>query len=395
MGKHKAKIKEKQRQAWQEQRGKKKVIRHNTAANQEKHRADWLPLQANELGMIADRRIMPRDEQSRRHRIEQLAASTLDETFDDSRWDEIAAASPFTLGVVVEVGRGVCRVLVGEETLIGDIRGSLIAEGSGFTNVVAVGDRVLVSPLEEGHGLVEEVLPRRSGLARPDSFYHHLKQLIAANVDQLLIVAAWRQPHIWLGLIDEYLIAAARNNLAAVICINKVDLARDEKECRALVQPYAGLGYRLLFTSAVTGAGVAELRQTLHGKTTVLAGLSGVGKSSLLSAIEPGLALHAKTVSEKSGEGRHTTTQVNMWPLTAGGYVVDTPGIRELGLSGLHQTDLIDFYPEIAQVAAACRFSNCTHSHEPGCAVKQAITGGTIAAWRYENYIKMYVELPA
>ena len=395
MAKHKAKIKERQRQAWQQERGKKKVIRHNTAANQEKHRADWLPLQANELGVIADRRIMPRDEQSRRHMVEHLAATTLDAGFDDSRWDEIAAESSFSLGVVVEVGRGLCRVIVGEETLIGDIRGSLIAEGSGFTNVVAVGDRVLVSLLEEGHGLVEEVLPRRSGLARPDPFYRHLKQLIAANVDQLLIVAAWRQPHIWLGLIDEYLIAAARNNLAAVICINKVDLARDEDECRALVQAYGDLGYDLLFTSAVTGAGVAELRQTLQGKTTVLAGLSGVGKSSLLSAVEPGLALRARTVSEKSGEGRHTTTQANMWPLTAGGYVVDTPGIRELGLSGLRQADLVEFYPEIANAAAACRFRDCTHSHEPGCAVKQAITDGTVAVWRYENYVKIYGELPA
>lgn len=395
MAKRKAQIKVRQRRQWQEERGKKKVIRHNTAANQEKHRADWLPLQANELGVIADRRIMPRDELSRRHTVEQLGATTLDVSFEDSRWDEVAAESPFALGVVVEVGRGLCRVVVGEQTLIGDIRGSLIAEGSGYTNVVAVGDRVLVSPLEEGHGLVEAVLPRRSGLARPDPFYRHLKQLIAANVDQLLIVAAWRQPHIWLGLIDEYLIAAARNNLAAVICINKIDLARDENECRALVQPYADLGYRLLFTSAVTGTGVAGLRQALQGRTTVLAGLSGVGKSSLLSAVEPGLVLRARTVSEKSGEGRHTTTQANMWPLTAGGYVVDTPGIRELGLNGLRQADLIDFYPEIAEAAAACRFGNCTHSHEPGCAVKAAVATGMIAAWRYENYVKIYGELLA
>ncbi|HEX6385432.1 MAG TPA: ribosome small subunit-dependent GTPase A [Anaerolineae bacterium] len=395
MAKRKAQVKERQRQKWQQERGKKKVIRHNTAANQEKHRSDWLPLQPDELGMVADRRIMPRDEQSRRHTVKELAAITLDASFDDSFWHELAAESSFALGVVVEVSRGLCRVIVDEHALVCDIRGSLIAEGTGFTNVVAVGDRVLVSPLEDGHGLVEEVLPRRSGLARPDPFYHHLKQLIAANVDQLLIVAAWRQPHIWLGLIDEYLIAAARNNLAAVICTNKVDLAEDEAECHSLVQPYADLGYRLLFTSAVTGEELTKLKEALKGKTTVLAGLSGVGKSSLLSAIEPGLALRAKTVSEKSGEGRHTTTQTNMWPLAAGGYVVDTPGIRELGLNGLRQDDLIDFYPEIADAAAVCRFRDCTHSHEPGCAVKRAISDGTIAVWRYENYLKMYGELPA
>lgn len=394
MSRHKTEIKEQQRQQFWQERGKKKVIRHNTAVNQEKHRPDWQPLQPNEFGEVADRRIMRRDELGRRAFMEAMSAISFDGTIDETVWAREAANSPYPMGVVVEVGRGLCRVMVNNEVMLCDVRGALIAESSGFSNVVAVGDRELVSLPEAGHGVVEAVMLRKSGLARPDSFNHHLKQVIAANVDQLLIVAAWREPHIWLGLIDEYLIAAARNNLTAVICINKVDLATDAAECRALVQPYVHLGYALLLTSTVTGQGLETLKTVLKDKTTVLAGMSGVGKSSLISAVEPGLNLKAKMVSEFSGEGRHTTTQAVMLPLRAGGYVVDTPGIRELGLKGLHRDELADFYPEIATAAQQCRFSNCTHLNEPGCGVKTAVSRGHIAIWRYENYAKLYEELP-
>jgi ribosome biogenesis GTPase len=377
----------------QPRRGKKKLIRHNTAANQEKHRQDWQPLTPNDLGIVADRRIMPRDELSRRHHIEEASAETIGAAVTESDWQAEAEATGLCLGLVTEVSRGLCRVSVGGERLLCDLRGVLAAEGTPYTNIVAVGDRVLLSRPEAGHGWVERVLPRRSALTRPDPFYRHLKQIVVANADQLLIVAAWREPHLWLRLIDEYLIAAIRNNLAPLICINKIDLAEDAAACRTLVRPYADLGYRLLLTSAVSGEGLEELRQVLRDKTTVLAGMSGVGKSTLLSRVEPGLNLRAKTVSEKSGEGRHTTTQVNLWPLAAGGYVIDTPGIRELGLQGLDPEELVTFYPEIAEAAESCRFSNCSHHHEPGCAVRAAVENGAIADWRYENYHKLYDNL--
>jgi ribosome biogenesis GTPase len=374
-------------------RDKKKLIRHNTAANQEKHRPDWQPLTPNDLGIVADRRIMPRDELSRRHHIEEASAETIGAAVTESDWQAEAEAIGLCLGLVTEVSRGLCRAAVAGELLLCDLRGSLSAEGTPYTNIVAVGDRVLLSRPEAGHGWVERVLPRRSALTRPDPFYRHLKQIVVANAGQLLIVAAWREPHLWLRLIDEYLIAAIRNNLAPLICINKIDLAEDAAACRALVQPYANLGYRLLLTSAISGEGLDELRQVLRDQTTVLAGMSGVGKSTLLSAVEPGLDLRAKTVSQKSGEGRHTTTQVNLWPLAAGGYVIDTPGIRELGLQGLHPEELVTFYPEIEETAESCRFSNCSHHHEPGCAVRAAVAAGTIAEWRYENYHKLYGQL--
>lgn len=301
----------------------------------------------------------------------------------------------FPLGIVVEVSRGLCRVSLNGTVFVCDWRGTLIAEDTGFTNVLAVGDRVLVTTPTAGHGFVTEVLPRRSGLARADTFHTHLKQVLAANVDQVLVVAAWREPHLWLQLVDEYLIGAARNNLSVIICLNKVDLAEEREEVAELLQPYAELGHRLLFTSAVTGEGLAELTAVIRHKTTVLAGLSGVGKSTLLNAVDPGLHLRTGEVTHmKSKEGRHTTTQATMLPLPQlGGFVVDTPGIKDMGLIGLEAEDLLTYYPEIAPFVLLCRFKNCRHETEPGCMVVAAVEDGRIAPWRLDNYQNLYQRL--
>lgn len=371
----------------------KRTVRHNTAVNQEKHRADWQPLEPNELGLVADRRIMPRDEADRRSRVESQSATAVAADFDESLWSRLAADSPFALGMVVEVSRGLCRVALNDDVLVCDWRGALIAEGTGYTNVVAVGDRVLISPQEAGHGLVQEVLPRRSALARADSFDAHLKQILAANVDQVLIVASWLEPHFWPRLVDEYLIGAARNNLTAVLCVNKVDLAVSVAEVETAVSIYRQLGHPVILTSAAAGFGLDDLGEILHGRTTVLAGLSGVGKSSLLTALDPHLNLKTQTVSEKRHEGRHTTTQAVMLPLSGGGFVVDTPGIRDFGLIGLHAADLLDFYPDVAEYAVQCRFSDCTHDHEPGCAVQTAVVGGHIHPWRIKSYSQLVEKL--
>jgi ribosome biogenesis GTPase len=392
--KQKERIKQRRKERLFGEKPEKRVIRHNTAANQEKHRLDWQPLQPDEEGVIADRRIMPLDEADRREGLLLTPKLEFQADFADAMWQTLADRSPFDLGVVVEVGRGLCRAAVHGEVIVCDIRGTLIAEETGFTNVVAVGDRVLVRPHSEARGLVEEVLPRRSGLARADVYQTHLRQMIAANVDQLLIVAAWLEPQIWFQMIDEYLIGAARNDLQAVIVINKVDLAGSWTEVTAAVQPYRQLGHQVILTSTVTGEGVNEVAAVLRGQTTVLAGLSGVGKSSLLNAIQPGLKLRTGEVSQlKSREGRHTTTKVNMLPLAMGGYVIDTPGIKDMGLAGLHPDDLILYYPDIEAVWGQCRFTDCTHEHEPGCAVRQAVESGRIAEWRYYNYTNLYTRL--
>jgi ribosome biogenesis GTPase len=225
-------------------------------------------------------------------------------------------------------------------------------------------------------------------------FHSHLKQVIAANADQLLIVASWRDPIFWPELADRYLIAAERNNLSPILCLNKIDLAEDVTDYQAALRPYLTLGYRVLFTSALSGDGVSELRDEMRGRTTVLAGLSGVGKSSLLSAVQPGLQLRSGEVSERSGEGQHITTQVNLFRLDVGGFVIDTPGIREFGLSGLRQAELARFYPEMVAVQGGCRFNDCSHLHEPGCAVQAAVRRGSVSATRYHNYQKIYESLP-
>ncbi|MAU01838.1 MAG: ribosome small subunit-dependent GTPase A [Anaerolineaceae bacterium] len=391
MSKKKKEIRQQQRKAWDAEKGQRKKIRHNTAANQEKHRVDWQPLVPDEEGEIADQRIMPLDERDRREAVEEQATATLQASLDDTQWQNMADETPFLLGKVVEVSRGLCRAEVNGDTIVCDVRGILTAEGTGYTNILAVGDRVLVQPLADERGLVEGVLPRRSGLARSDSYDMHLKQIIAANVDQLLVVAAWLEPKIWLQMIDEYLIGAQRNGLKTAVCLNKIDLAKDGAEIEAVAAPYRSLDIPVFLTSATESEGIEPVQDFLRGQATVLAGLSGVGKSTLLNAVQPGLQLRTSEVSNlKSREGRHTTTQAVMLPLAMGGSVVDTPGIKDMGLLGLHPDDLITFYPELADVVGYCRFNDCTHSHEPGCVVKEAVADGRIAQWRYDNYVNLY-----
>jgi ribosome biogenesis GTPase len=254
----------------------------------------------------------------------------------------------------------------------------------------------MVMLTEDGgdHGVVEGVCRRRSALARPDVFYSHLQQVVVANVDQLLVVQSWKTPAYWPELLDRYLIAARRHALAPMVCLNKIDLAADIGECRAALAPYSRLGLTVHLTSTVSGDGVAGLGEALRGRTTVLAGLSGVGKSSLIAAIQPGLNLRVAEVSERRREGRHTTAQVNLLRLDGGGWVADTPGIREFGLSGLRKGELQRYYPEILAIAESCRYRDCAHVQEPGCAVRKAVTSGTVSDLRYRNYLKIRATLP-
>jgi ribosome biogenesis GTPase len=389
----------------QKMRQVRKQIKRNRKPKRVR-RKDWMPDSPDDLDTFGDlpqsERMMPRGERERRRTLmaEASAALEAEETAADEESPSLQE-DHCERGVVIEVSSSLCRVDLDDRSLVCGIRGSLSAEETGFTNVIAVGDEVFVSEDGADRGVVETVLPRRSVLARPDVFHdgyrtrdRHLKQAIAANADQLLVVASWREPHLWPELVDRYLITAERNNLSPVICVNKVDLAEYVTSYRTALRPYLGLGYRVLFTSALTGEGVDELREALCGHTTVLAGLSGVGKSSLLAAVEPGLELGTREVSDRSGEGRHTTTQVTMLKLQAGGFVIDTPGIREFGLSGLLRGELIRFYPEIATVEG-CRFGDCSHTHEPGCAVKGAVRRGLVSATRYHNYKKIYHALEA
>ena len=380
---------------------RRKLIRHNSKPKRVRSR-DWRRLDVDEAdGWDAQQseRIMPQGERERRRAVKDTLIAGLDreQTTTEAVSHPLEATEPH--GVVVEIGSGSCRVEVDGRTLLCTVRGALSSEDGAYTNVIAVGDKVMAVGVAEGvdgseQGVIESVLPRRSALARPDVFYGHLQQVIAANVDQVLVVASWREPRLWPELVDRYLIAAQRNNLTPVICLNKVDLAEDRAECRAAVAPYVRLGYDVIYTSAVMGEGIGHLRDVLRGRTTVLAGLSGVGKSSLLVAVQPGLHLRTAETSARKHEGRHTTTQVSILRLEMGGFVVDTPGIREFGVSGLRRRELARFYPEIAAAAEGCRFRDCTHMREPGCTVGTAVRAGNVSEARFHAYCKIRDSLP-
>ena len=297
-------------------------------------------------------------------------------------------------GTVTRISTSIYHVDLSQETLLCGVRGSLSATQTGYTNVVAVGDEVLVSSGDAGHGVIERVLPRRTVLARPDVINEDLSQILVSNIDQLLVVCAWEEPPVWLELVDRYLIAAAEGKLRPLICLNKIDLAVDEQDYREEMGVYENLGFTVLYTSVVTGQGIDTLKDHLAKRSTVLAGRSGVGKSSLLNAIQPGLQIRVAEVSHYSGEGRHTTTQISLLKLDQGGYVVDTPGIRELGLVTIHRHELVLHYPEIAALVAECRFNDCTHTNEPGCAVIEAVEQGRIPWSRYASYHTIYESLP-
>lgn len=348
------------------------------------------PEMIQKLDLPQHERIMPRGERERRQAVIDAALAALHER----KGDRPEPAAGDEEGLVVEVSTGLCRIELDGRTVVCGLRGSLSVTETGYTNVVAVGDRVRVSLESAEEGVVEQVLPRRSILARPDVFHHHLSQVIVANADQLLIVVAWREPKLWPELIDRYIIAAERSKLVPVLCVNKIDLAEEIATCRQEVAPYLALGYRTLFTSALDGKGIDELKQLLRGRATILAGMSGVGKSTLLNAIQPGLGLRTGEVSDYSHTGRHTTAQVNLIRLDIEGYVVDTPGIREFGLAGLRQDDLVRYYPEIAAVAPGCRFADCSHSHEPGCAVRLAARQGKVPVVRLKSYRRIRASLP-
>ncbi len=365
-----------------------KKMRRNQSAKQAR-RKDWLPASVDVLDdadawdeIEVSERIMPRDESERRRAVENLAFRSNAVTAEIQ--DTAQVADPDTaVGLVIETSKGLFRVQVNGRAILCSLRGNLAVAETGYTNAAAVGDQVVVREDGTGSGVIEAVLPRRSLLARPDVFDSPLQQIIVANVDQLLVVSAWREPHIWLELVDRYLIVAERYNLPAIICVNKIDLLEDAAELDVTMRPYRELGYPIVITSASTGAGIEHLRGLLANQTTVLAiGYANRQHPHQWDFVDQNLAYELVF----GGHGLNDTGLQATWlPLNAGGAVVDTPGIREFGLSGLYQTDLVDFMPDLVEHAPNCRFNNCLHRDEPGCAVRAAAAAGHIATSRYES----------
>ena len=282
-----------------------------------------------------------------------------------------AASRP---GLVFAIGPGACQVLCGSERV----------HCKPYPDL-AVGDHVLLSARGRRLEVIEEVLPRTTALSRPDPHNPRLERVLAANIDAVVIVVSVKAPALRLGLIDRYLIAIEKSGAEPVVCVNKMDLVGSEEGLEVL-EPYRALGISILPCSAVTGLGVPALVSALAGKLCVLVGHSGVGKSSLLNAICPELRLAARAVSESRGKGRHTTTSSTLYEIPGGARIIDTPGIREFGLWQLGREELHGYFHEFDLYAPACAFSNCAHTHEPACAVKQAVETGDIPAVRYQAY---------
>jgi ribosome biogenesis GTPase / thiamine phosphate phosphatase len=268
------------------------------------------------------------------------------------------------------------------------LRGRL-KQGKHVGDIAAVGDRVQISYQTDGTGSIESIEARRSALVRldprPQGVY---QQVILANPDQAVFVFACDRPAPRLRMLDRFLVIAEKQGLPAVIVANKIDLVGLE-QAEKLFGFYPPIGYPVIYACAKSGQGVEELRERLTGKVSALAGPSGVGKSSLLNAIQPGLGLAVREISEAFQKGRHTTTVRQLFPLEGGGYVADTPGMRSLALWDTEPEELDGYFPDLAPLVAACQFNDCHHKTEPGCAVRAAVEAGRVHPQRYDSYLRL------
>ena len=267
------------------------------------------------------------------------------------------------------------------------IRGKLRLKGVRSTNPVVVGDEA-VCEADGGDCVIVDIVPRRNYVIRRASNLSKESHIIAANVDQALLMVTLRSPETPKEFADRFLVTCEAYKVPAAILLSKIDLQDAEAvaEFRAV---YEGAGYRVLEVSAKEGRGVEEVRELLAGRTTLVSGNSGVGKSTLIQTIDPSLDIRTGEISDSHHKGRHTTTFSTMYPLAEGGAVIDTPGIKGFGLLDIDDAELWHYFPEMMRVAPGCRFYNCTHTHEPGCAVVEAVKAGEIAGSRYESYLKI------
>jgi len=273
----------------------------------------------------------------------------------------------------------------------GRIKGVLKLEDITSTNPVAVGDRVEFEPENEGENtaVISAILDRHNYINRQSPRHKHQHHIVAANLDQSLLIATLKEPRTSQGFIDRFLVASEMYHVPAVIVFNKSDLYRG-KEMEKYAQMkgmYESVGYRVLLVSAEKEEGIGELEGLLKDKTTLVSGHSGVGKSSLLNVLFPGMNLKTRDISGWSGKGQHTTTFAEMFDLPFGGRIIDTPGMREFGLVDIEKQELSHYFPEMRDRLEDCQFNNCLHYNEPGCAVKEAVVNGEIHEDRYMSYL--------
>lgn len=314
----------------------------------------------------------------------------------ETSWDDLLSgpgeeAAEEGAAIVVSVTSGRCGLFRDGRDLDCTVPPALAVRQK---SALAVGDRVLIEE-EAGVCRIARVLPRRSVLARPDPLRKHVQRLIAANIDVVVHVVSAKAPPLRPRLVDRYLIAILRGRAQPAICLNKVDLLHDAERAAAMeiLAPYRDLGVPVVACSTKTGEGIDTLRELLLGKTSTLVGHSGVGKSSLLNALDQRLQLVVGDLQAKRGTGKHTTTASTLHDLGGGTLIIDTPGIREFGLWDLDRDSLRDYFPELDEPSELCRFNDCTHVHEPGCEVKERVAAGELNRARYDTYLRLYEDL--
>jgi ribosome biogenesis GTPase len=279
------------------------------------------------------------------------------------------------------------------------LRGKIRLKGSSATNPVAVGDVVTFEAedtevTQENPAVITSVKPRKNYIIRKSTNLSRQSHIIAANLDRAFIIATIDYPEIKLPFLDRILVTCEVYNVPVTIVLNKVDLYREShaEMLEAFHDIYEGAGYPVIEVSALTGEGVEELREACKGHVSLFSGVSGVGKSSLIKALDPSLDPRVGEISEAHVQGKHTTTFYEMYALSSGGFIVDTPGLRGFGLVDLKKEEIALYFPEMLKASEDCRFTPCTHTHEPGCAVKEAVENGEISYERYSSYLGMLDE---
>jgi ribosome biogenesis GTPase / thiamine phosphate phosphatase len=293
----------------------------------------------------------------------------------------------FARGLIVKAQSGFFSVDTGGELVVCQLRGKL-KQGRAIGDIAALGDRVRITVLEDGSGVIEEVEERKQAIVRldprPQGDY---QQVLLANADQAVFVFACANPIPKLRMLDRFLVIAEKQHVPALIAANKIDLV-DKSESQKLFGLYSSLGYSVIYTSVKSKDGIDELKAHLAGRISVLTGPSGVGKSSLLNMLQPRLELSVNEVS-RFHKGKHTTVVREMFAIEGGGYIADTPGWKSLALWDTEPEEMDAYFPELAPLVSQCQFSDCTHVHEPGCAVLAGIQTGKVHPQRYESYLRL------
>jgi ribosome biogenesis GTPase len=292
----------------------------------------------------------------------------------------------FQQGLIIKAQSGFFTVETGQGFVVCQLRGKL-KQGKATGDIAAIGDRVRITLSADGSGAIEEVEKRERAIVRldprPQGDY---QQVLLANADQAVFVFACAHPNPRLRMLDRFLVIAEKQKIPAIIVANKIDLVDDPKEIFGL---YETIGYRVLYTSTKTDVGIEQLKSILAGKISAFAGPSGAGKSSLLNAMQPGLGLAVNEISKVMDKGKHTTVTRQLFPLEGGGYIADTPGWKSLALWDTEPEEIDAYFPELRELVQHCQFSDCTHIHEPDCAVRRALEEGKIHPERYDSYLRL------